>query len=283
MKRLILFCFVIAVGMTAFSQKNFEGTITYQMVPRENLRNKKNSKSDTMLVRVHFAPHRLLMSLSEEEGEAETEMLVLLDSGMVYRLNKAEKVYRPRELVKLPADFKLPAGTVLGQPASPLEINNWGPMGGYAQLLLADNLFFHIPEEYKLNMEFMMVRNDRIVLKGQALITSMFGMMGPRDEGKELTIVDIIATSIQPDPLPVAAFEIPANYTNEFDRPMASDTTAVMYNADSLPPPPLEMETTVDTMPVQKPVKAPVRSKPPVKKPANKPASSTKSTLRKEQ
>ena len=224
MKQLIFVLLATVIGLAAHSQKDFEGKVVYLMEAD------KDEKKPELTV--WFAPSKLKISFKEKETSDAEYVVVRLDSGKIFTINKAQEHFKVKKLqTRLGNNFVSEKKDIAGHSTTSvlLETNSSGTgLGGILSMNdivydLADNLSYTIPEQYKGNTELMMVYQNRIALGASLQISTFFGGMGDEENEKAATKITAKAIAVTPMILDAAEFEIPAGYTlkPKYEEPVA--------------------------------------------------------------
>lgn len=274
MKSILLIPFLLLACFMANAQNNFEGMIRYKSSPEKAVYIRDvTDNNDSMEINIWFTKGKILIrNISKEPAE---DILVLIDSGYVYTIDRDNETYRIKKLrarkVIAPAEVL----QIAGFRSSPVQNNARGnAFGGSVNTTIwyADSLFFTVPEQYEDNDELLMVRNGHIMLKAEISTDFSPENYPETDDETKMEEVDnkitIIATAVIPGGIKPDDFIIPANFKKfspVMDSAAAWDTTIM-----------------VDT--VYAPVTPPAPKKAPAspKKPAPKAVKSTKQPIRKE-
>lgn len=250
------------------AQKDFEGMIRYKATSSYDRMKNDNEKPDTSEIIVFFTRGRLKTIVDKSEG-GETK-LIILDSAKSYILNKEEKTYQEKNLIKRKQTMFPDKENILGYTATEESSHSsiLLSMPGEVHLWFADSLFFHIPPELERNEELAMIAQNRILLKAVADLSFTSNSM--RDDTVLSTHefssdITLTAVEIKPGGINPADFEIPAGYSKQI-WPKFEEIT--------IP----DNDTAVVASPAPAPAKKPVQ-KTPVKKPPT--TTSTKSPAKK--
>jgi hypothetical protein len=255
-------------SVNLFAQKDFEGTIHYTIESLENNEDVEGEKKNepTKLV-IYFMPNRMKIVADDKD-----EVLVFLDSAKVYVLDKNDKEYRIKKMLKRkPVNYTMKE-TIAGYSASPTRQtgSRLGVFGSNVQLWLADEILYTIPEELADNEEMLMVQQGKIMLKAE------IGMpyYETRDDNTDAesvakTLATITATEVKPGPIDSSIFTIPADYKEE------SDEWADVVKVDTpawVPDTVLVENKAPKPTPIKKkPTPTPTKTKASTKQPAKKP------------
>lgn len=272
MKSFILFSTFLLLYSLANAQQDFEGMIRYKSSPEKEMyiRDITDNK-DSMEINIWFTRGKILIrNISKDPTE---DILVLIDSGKVYTIDRKEKTYRVKKLHVRKPSTPAEVLQIAGYRSSPVQNNARGYVfGGSVNTILwfADSLFFTVPEKYEDNEELLMVRKGHIMLKAE--INTDFLPNDYQDTDGENEMIDnkitIIASAVIPGGIKAEDFMIPVNF-KKFD-PKMKEIVALdsIYMVDTslapVAPPPAEK---TPAMP---------------KKPASKGAPTTKPPIRKE-
>jgi hypothetical protein len=272
------FLFCLLAGMLSLSlaaQKPFEGTIRYKLTMTPGL-------EDSMTVSIFFGPRKALLRVEQGEGMVlDSDVLIDLDSGYVYKLNAGSKTYRTKKLRSFENKPRLVPGnrTILGYAATGVNLGGTGNSVSYMRLVAmadtavvyaANDLLFPVPEKYEQNTELMFLHKGHILLGGELIMNLGNEYEDENDEADKMPRFFFEAKEIIARPVDPALLRIPAGYTKWSRESFATDTaytldsTAIMVDTVS-------MEYEVPPPPPPKPqVKKPAAKKTPAKKPAAK-------------
>jgi hypothetical protein len=213
MRYLILFigCFI---SLNVAAQKPFEGVIAYTL-------HATGEKKDAALT-VYFTPNKLKIIFKENGKAANDYMLVNLDSGKVYNINKESKSYRVKSLTKKEKREGLTGKTIAGYATIPMDLSGGGfngLLGGLSSgdiiFYTAENLVYPIPKQYAGNSELAFIQDNKIVLGAD--ITLAY----PLDEGDSVQkeLITVTATEVLAKPIDKAELEIPHDFARVIRSP----------------------------------------------------------------
>jgi hypothetical protein len=232
MKKLLYF-FPFLISVSAFSQKDFEGTIKYRVItPTYYNDNGDNAglKKDSINLEISFT--KGMISVRPEDKGV---IIIIPDSAKVYELDKESKTYSIKKLRIRETGNQLSKETILGYAASPLSSAGsiMSPFGSDGNFWFADSLFFHIPRTLEGNEDLIMINNNRILLKAIIGINGNSQEAYREDDTDSLQIKEvapwlvIIAVEIMQGNIDPADFIIPDDYTKEEHAEYWMDTTRV--------------------------------------------------------
>jgi hypothetical protein len=276
----LLFVLAVLLGTTsAYSQKNFEGKVVYL------LEADKDEKKPELTVL--FSPGKIKLTFKENEEPDEKYILVILDSGKVYTINRSNKQYKRKKLqeTEVAGSYTPVKRTIAGHAttsAKQVQSGLGGMLGGFVSFKnmvfdVADSLLFEVPSKFLNNPELMMISGNHIVLGAQMSMGSPFaeameGESGDENE-QEKMVKKIMVNAIAVTPMSFTAdeFAIPAGYELEVRKPYempTADTAMAMYDTAMM-----AVDTAVSYRPAKKPAKKPVKKptkKAPIKSAARK-------------
>ncbi len=275
MKSFIVFSAFLLFCSLANAQQDFEGMIRYKSSPEKEMyiRDITDNK-DSMEINIWFTKGKILIrNISKDPSE---DILVLIDSGKVYTIDRDEKTYRVKKLHLRKPTAPAEPQQIAGYRSTPVQNNARGYVFGGSvntTMWFADSLFFTVPEKYEDNEELLMVRKGHIMLRAE-ISTDFIPDYEKEDTEKETgnemvdNKINIIASAVIPGGIKTEDFMIPVNFKN-FDPKMEE-----IVSVDSI--------YMVDTS--LAPVAPPPAKKAPAipKKPASKGAPTTKPPIRKE-
>jgi hypothetical protein len=265
MRFLFLLSVSFLTAITAFSQKQFEGTIVYKLHSAED-------KEDGQLT-ILFGKNAVRLKMLEKNAIDKQELIVRIDSGRVYTLNTEEKTFRSRKLLEKKNNAaNFPARNISGFTASPLDASNNSAMGLIGGLFtgrtiifyVADSLFYPVPDKYSSNPELLFSQGGKIALGLEIKRANKFQ---DDDKGVLDTLlsaeITVEATSIKWGPINESEFSIPDDYAkaaaiNQY-YPGLADSSMILEDSAAM------MTDTVNitsTMPIPKP---PSKTKTPAK------------------
>ena len=162
----ILFLLLAILSVSNINaQKDFEGTIQYLLTsPNSKYEEEETAKTqDSIFVTILFSQGKLKIIPSKKE-----DIIVLLDSAIVYTLDAENKQYESKNLVKYKSLQPAQQEIIQGFTATPqtLMTSIRSSTIGFSQIWLADNLQFSMPAYFEGNDELLMIKNNRIILKG---------------------------------------------------------------------------------------------------------------------
>lgn len=209
-KVLIIFCLLFN-HHTLYSQKDFEGYIDYEV--RDPFRARLNKEkfgadadsSPVESARIYFSPNRIRMD-SKESNRKQLTVIIYLDSGKIYSSEKSSNKFTLRKLEETSPLPPVGAEIIAGYRATPdLYDSRFIPLYQDRTIFwYADSLFFHIPEKYAGDDELIMVRNNRIMLKGWIFSKRYISV----DE-ESMDTTRIIARKVTPTVNPPSLFNLP--------------------------------------------------------------------------
>jgi hypothetical protein len=253
--------FTLCISSFTIAQNNFRGEIIYRL-------HASNDKQDAEL-KVLFGNNKLKIQFKEKEEYAADALIVLLDSGATYNLKPQDKTFKKKKLMLNSPAENVTTRTIMGFSTTAISPENNGMSGllggvfGSSRTLffVSDSLHYFIPEQYKGNMEFVMVQKNKIVLGAEIHISNPYNDEG--DSSNTKNIITAEAISIKPMAVNDNDFAIPADFTAYIP---ATDTITTMADTTMA-----MMDTTafVPKVPAVK-KKAPVK-KAPAKKTTAKP------------
>jgi hypothetical protein len=257
----------------ANTQQDFEGMIRYKASPGNYIYVKdKSDNKDSIDINIWFTRGKILIRNAYKNPAK--EVLVLIDSGKVYTINRDKETYFVDKLLVRKPSAPAEVQHIAGYRSSPVQNFKGYIFGasGKTTMWFADSLFFTVPEKYEDNVELLMVGNGHIMLKAE--INSAFlpenDSESEGETGNEMADqkITIIASAVIPGGIKPEDFIIPGNF-KRFDPSMEK-----MVAADSF----YIMDTSVA------PVAPPTAPKAPAtpKKPAAKGKPTTKPPIRKE-
>jgi hypothetical protein len=252
MKILLPLIVFTLVSIPAFSQKQFEGTITYIIPP-------ELSKTE-MQMNVVFGKNALKLKFEEKNEINPLIMLIHLDSGKIYTLNMHDKTYGVRRLLQREISSAIPAKKeILGYAASAINIGGISPLAFMTGvfntqesiLYEADSLFYTIPEKYALNFELAFIHKGRIVL-GVDIKQGKDGEWydGVRMDAHQAENISIKVTSVKWEPISDAELSLPAGFVKREDSYTTADSSWVTKDTPYVVPAPDKMINTSKKKPV---------------------------------
>jgi hypothetical protein len=266
MKQLFLILSALFISNFLTAQKNFEGTVTY------NLHSGTGDKTDAEL-KVIFGKRKIKLLFKQYEQYEKDAVILFLDSATAYNVDFTEKTYKKRILTfatpPQKTENKMIAGysTTSFQPDTNTGLGDL--IGGYmgrpsAIFYLADSLFYDIPDILTGTKELVMVQQHKIVLRAEIkLKTPDYGIYD--SASRNITLITAEAVEIVPMAINENEFFITADFVERKDLPDPVFTDSVMV---------------VDTT-VKVPAKKTVKKKP--AKPAQRKSTSTpKAAIRKD-
>jgi hypothetical protein len=266
----LFFVASLLLSFHLYAQKQFEGSVHYTIQSFEEIKDDNENKNEPTKLIIYFMPNRMKIVADEKD-----EVLVFLDSAKVYTLDKNDKDYRIKKMVKRkPIDLKSKE-TIAGYAATPARQtgSRLGTFGSSVQLWLADELFFTIPIELADNEEMLMVQEGKIMLKAEIGMPYYEAREDDKDEESMAKVLaTITATEVKPGPIDPSIFTIPADYKEE-NNDWAADTAVVAMDTSVWVPDTVAVKkATPKPAPVKKkPTPAPVKTKTTIKQPARKP------------
>ena len=227
---------------------------------------------DSMEINIWFTKGKILIrNISKDPAE---DILVLIDSGKVYTIDRDEKTYRVKKLHVRKPTAPAEVIQIAGYRSTPVQNNARGYVfGGSVNTIMwfADSLFFTVPEKYEDNEELLMVRKGHIMLKAEIntdyLPNDYQDTEGETENEKTDNKITIIASAVIPGGIKNEDFMIPVNF-KKFDPKMeeiiAMDSTN-MANAtlDPVAPPPAKKAPAIPKKPASQGAPA---TKPPIRK-----------------
>ncbi len=273
----ILFLLLAILSVSNINaQKDFEGTIKYLLTsPNSKYEEEETAKTqDSIFVTILFSQGKLKIIPSKKE-----DIIVLLDAAIVYTLDAENKQYESKNLVKYKSLQPAQQEIIQGFTATPqtLMTSIRSSTIGFSQIWLADNLQFSMPAYFEGNDELLMIKNNRIILKGIIAIPEYnFNRDDEKatDSMQEQNIATFLAIDIKPGPISSTEFEIPDGYT-KYENVFAADTASTFTMADTVVAvvdsasvvAPAKQITPAKKKPTPAPVKTKAVTKPPAKKP----------------
>lgn len=240
MKQLIsaLVMFIIMASVNA--QKNFQGEITYK------LHSNFEQKADAEL-KVLFGVNKLKLQFKEKETYDRNEVLILLDSSATYTLNRDDKTFSKKLLLRnslsvrpLKKSFNGYGSTLIQPDDNVIGALLLGMAGSSNTFLyVSDSLFYTVPEALASNIEFSMLQKNKIVLAAEMEMKNNFDRAGGDTATKQITIE---AIAIQPMTINDAEFTIPSNYENIINKTVEAPTMAAEAPVDSAVAVPQQMK-----------------------------------------
>jgi hypothetical protein len=248
MKHFFLLCIAVTACIISFSQKDFEGIVTYRITGPEG-------KEEEEIMTVYFAPGCLLIKNSGDRGDR--GMLIRLDSGKVYRLRHEQKEYRVNNLAKAIIIPERAPKHILGYSSKAIQLKTtWGMnMSAAASIYISDDLTYHVPPQYWGNDQLAMIYNDHIILDGIIYLGNEMYDGNYKDD--EHPSFKLEAIKVEAQAIDRSLLEIPKDYTSRDERYRQPEADSVQVMVDSV----------ATTEPPQPP---PPAKKPPVKKPVPK-------------
>ncbi len=241
MKRCLILLVLTLVSYLGKSQNDFEGYVEYHgWDPNRTfiLDSVKRAPDDNLpdqIIRIYFSPGRIRAESTRRGKETET-VIVLLESGMTYKIEDDKRKYYARpleETIQLPPHAR---EMIAGFWATPVVENAEQSIfrGQRSVFWYADSLFFHIPERYDGNDELLMVKDNRIMLKG-IVLTKGYSSADRMDPDTATFLAHEIRYVVNRPEL----FQVPADYDSEetFTGVTVEDIKEDK-KADVLPPPP---------------------------------------------
>lgn len=274
MKLFIVFSAFLLLCSLANAQQDFEGMIRYKSSPEKEMyvRDITDNK-DSMEINIWFTKGKILIrNISKDPAE---DILVLIDSGKVYTIDRSEQTYRVKKLHVRKPSTPAEVLQIAGYRSSPVQNNaRVYVFGGSVNTILwfADSLFFTVPEKYEDNEELLMVRKGHIMLKAE-IATDFIPAYENEDTEAETDkeMVDnkitIIASAVIPGGIKAEDFMIPFNF-KKFD-PKMEEIVAMdsIYKVDTslapVAPPPAKKAPAIPKKPASKGAPA---TKPPIRK-----------------
>jgi hypothetical protein len=256
---------------TAFSQKQFEGTIIYDYSP--------DTRKANIEITVTFGKKGIKVKTRDKNGNYNEELLVLIDSGKVYNLIVDKKTYGVRKLKQKEISTYPGRKEILGYSTSAKNTNSSAistlalmVMSQEAVFYEADSLFYKIPDRYAPNTEFAFIHDGKIILMIEMKLVSYFPARGDETEdeiSEEPAKMVIEAKSVKWEPISDAELSIPPDFTrivenNTADSTIAVDTIAMVDTLVQAP----------EKMPAKKAVSPNKKPTTPPKKINNQPGSS---------
>ncbi len=276
--RILFIILSILCVSTINAQKDFEGTIKYLLTSPHSKyeeEEKTDKKQDSIFITMLFSPGKLKLMPGKNE-----DIIILLDSAIVYTLDAESKNYASKKLIKYKALQPAQQETIQGYTATPQAlIQSIRSAGvGFSQIWLADNLQFSIPAYFEGNDELLMIKNNKIILKGIIAVPELnFDRddIKATDSMQEQNIATFLAIDIKPGTINAAEFMIPEGYT-QYENVFVSDTVTAFSMLDTVA---VAVDSAAVVAPIKKPTQpvkkkptsAPVKTKTIVKPPARKP------------
>lgn len=258
MKKLVNLFLVLLIANTLPAQKDFEGCITYKVTQKLESDNGDTPEE----INIWFGHGRIRVNTIK--GGTEEYLLLAIDSGKAYSLNKTSKTYEVNTLKTRKKYAVAEKEVIAGHIATPVQsgTNLWGSSFGMSSILwFSDSLLFNVPEKFEGNEELLMVHNNHILLKARIVMdlnlrgSSFNDESEPSDSSDENYFV-LEAIKVMPQPTAPGFFTIPDDYTKLTLLAMP-DTAAIMVDtamAEEIEPPP-------PPAPKKAPAKTPVKGK----------------------
>jgi hypothetical protein len=229
-----LFILAILFSLNTIAQERFNGTIVYRLsVP--DMDNKADSSAR---LNVFFGPNAIKLTFFENKKSDNEEIIVSFDSAKIFMLDIPNKTYSTKDMIKTRKHQALPANkNILGYSATAKQILPNSPFNkmlggawGEITVYVSDQLNYYLPEEYAGNDEVVFIHNNKIVLEGQATITSTMGL----DLSVDGMTFKLEAVSITPQKLDPAMFTIPEGFTKEIAWNLHTDTGYVVADSSAI-------------------------------------------------
>lgn len=237
----ILLAIIMLMSTLTFSQKPFEGIITYVM----QMPNGEIIEEFTM----HFANDKLKI---KTKGGNKNTLLIHLDSGIVYSIDEETKTYINTRLHQAIKKEMLIGKNILGYNTTPinkvLECSFFAGEGN-TTFYYADNLYYPIPEKYIDNSELYIVQKQHIILRAEIPLNKY--IFEEDDLTKDSALQNKIifeAKNVISQPVSPEVFLIPNDYINEKSHDFQYKTSEAPINK-------AYMATTIVKMLPTKPVK----------------------------
>ena len=239
MKQLCLIISVLCLVQFATAQKNFEGSVTYQ------LHSGSGDKTDAEL-KVIFGIRKIKLLFKEQDKYEKDALVVFLDSATAYNVDFTEKTYKKRTLTLTTPPQKPENKTIVGYRTTSFQPDNNNGLGdligGYmgrssAVFYLADSLFYDIPDILTVTKELVMVQQHKIVLRAEIKLKSPdYGIYD--SASGNINLVTAEAVEIKPMAVAETEFFIPSDFTErkEMVYPVTEDSVAVVDTVIVIPP-----------------------------------------------
>lgn len=249
--------------------------IRYQVIQSNRNFSDEEEGPDTTSLTVYFASGKIL-SITDRKDDYQTT-LIRLDSLKIYSIEKEQKIFSVKRMLKLSQQKYPEKENILGYTASVLNspysvlLN----MPGDVYLLIADSLFYHIPSGLEKNEALAMLADNRILLKAVVQLSPFSIDAYSEEEEKEAnkysSTILLNAEEIKPGKIDPAVFEIPSGFKERSPswekeseiESAAPDTVAIPDSAAIKP------TTSLNKPDKEKPLKKPVtatKQKSPAKK-----------------
>ena len=210
MKKLILVFSMLAGFIGGYAQQRFEGTIQYSQTSKATDRDKAPDLT------VRFGKNAIRVTAIRDNRELD-DLLIRLDSGMMYTLKRDEKTFKAKPLISTESnrDFVGPT-EIAGHKVNTFNLADAGysvlnavmAKIGKVWLFPSKELYYPVPVKYLQNMELCMIHENKIVL-GISIIDQLKSFS---DSATSDTLT-IQAISVTPQILADAVFEVPKDYT----------------------------------------------------------------------
>lgn len=267
MKKLILVFSMVAGFMGTYAQQHFEGTVRYSQTSKSTDRDKAPDLT------VRFGKNAIRIVAMRNAVQLD-DLLIRLDSGMMYTLNPEERTFKAKPLISTEnnRDFVGPT-EIAGYKVNTFNLADEGysvlnavmAKIGKVWLFPSKDLHYPVPAKYLQNMELCMIHENRIVLG----ITIIDQMKTFSDSATSDTM-SIQATSVNPEVLPDSVFDVPKDYT-AYVEPVYNDMDSAAYPAEIVTEP--AADYAAPPAPPAAPKKPAVKKKAgAVKSPARKPS-----------
>ncbi|MDP4264819.1 MAG: hypothetical protein Q8941_19985 [Bacteroidota bacterium] len=252
-----LFFISLLAGIPGYSQKQFEGTIVYNL--------HASQESEDAQLAILFGKNAVKLKMTEKNAPGKDELIIRLDLGELYTLDFGEKTFHARNLIeKKKADSGLSAKKIAGFMATPITLSDIPLMsviamlsrGGDPVIYVADSLFYFIPEKYSSNPELIFSHGGKITLGME--IKGNNSLSENDENNRQGADITIEATSVKWETFNDDEFSIPADFIKQYS-PITDDSAR---SVDST----LKIMADTTQGPQTKPVKqSPANTKQPAK------------------
>jgi hypothetical protein len=275
MRILFLLLAILSVS-NIYAQKDFEGTIKYLLTsPNSKYEEEEtDKKQDSIFITILFSQGKLKIMPGKKE-----DIVILLDSASVYTLDAEGKHYEIKKLIRYKSLQPAQQEIIQGYTTTPQALMSTirSSTVGFSQVWLADSLQFSMPAYFEGNDELLMIKNNKIILKGIIAVPDYnFNSDEEKtsDSMQEQNIATLLAIDVKPGAINAAEFMIPDGYT-KYENVFAADTASTVSMPDTLVAvvdsasvvAPAKQIAPAKKKPTQAPVKTKTASKPPARKP----------------
>ncbi|NML21902.1 hypothetical protein HHL16_13515 [Pseudoflavitalea sp. G-6-1-2] len=229
MKKLILVFSMVAGFMGAYAQQRFEGTILYSQTSKSTTRDKAPDLS------VRFGKNAIRIVATNAAREEMDDLLIRLDSGMMYTLRADEKTFKAKPLINTESNREFVGPTeIAGYKVNTFNLADAGysvlnavmAKIGKVWLFPSKDLRYPVPVKYLQNMELCMIHDNQIVLG-----ISIIDQLKSYSDSASSDTMTIQATSVKPEVFPDSVFEVPKDYT-AYVEPVYNDMDSAAYPAE---------------------------------------------------